>query len=89
MSVKIVTCDLAKPKYYYKDFIHAINTYKNVKITESFWFISTEENCEDVFRNLEIFLDKTDRLLIQDLNENEITGMNLLSTESELQSLFK
>jgi hypothetical protein len=58
-------------------------------MTESFWFINTEENCETVFRNLEIFLDMNDRLLIQDLDEREMTGKNLLSSEEKLHELFK
>lgn len=88
MSVKIVTYDPSKPKHYYKDLIKAINGYKNVRITESLWFINTEENCENVFRNLEIFVDIGDRLLIQDLAEKEISGMNLLATQEDMQDIF-
>lgn len=89
MSVKIVTYDPSKPKFYYKDLIKAIDRYKSVRITESLWFINTDENCESVFRNLEIFVDINDRLLIQDLNEKEISGMNLLASQEEMESVFK
>lgn len=89
MSVKIVTFDPGRPKFYYKDLIKAIERYKSVRITEWLWFINTGETCEDVFRNLEIFVDINDRLLIQDLNEKEISGMNLLATQEEMESVFK
>lgn len=89
MSVKIVTYDPGMPKYYYKDLKKAIDRYKSVRITESLWFINTDETCEDVLRNLEIFVDINDRLLIQDLNEKEISGMNLLATQEEVESVFK
>ena len=89
MSVKIVSFDLKKPWQYYKDLIKAIEAYDCAKMTNSFWYINTQENCEDVFRNLEIYVEIDDRLLVQDLNEREMTGQNLLSTEERLQSLFK
>ncbi len=88
MSVKIVAYDLTKPKYYYKDLINAIGKYKNARITDSLWFINTEENCQDVFRNLEIYVDLSDRLFIHDISEKEVSCVNLLSTREEFQSLF-
>jgi hypothetical protein len=88
MSVKIVAYDLKKQWHDYKDFINAIKTYKNAKMTDSFWFISTEEDCEGIFRNLEIFLEKDDRLLVQDIKGEVIVGNNLLSTKEELEALF-
>lgn len=89
MSVKIVTYELKKPWLYYQDFVRAIKTYEHAKMTEMFWFINTEEDCENIYRNLEIFLNEGDRLLVQDLTGEVIVGNNLLSTTEELQSLFK
>ncbi len=89
MSVKIVSCDLKGPRQYYRSLISAIEAYENVKMTDSFWFLNTEEDCDYIYKNLEIYLEKDDRLLIQDLKGEEIVGSNLLSTEEQLQTLFQ
>jgi hypothetical protein len=89
MSVKIVTYDLRKQWQDYRDFINAIKAYDSVKMTDSFWYVNTEDDCENIYRNLEIYMEKDDRLLIQDLKGEVIVGNNLLSSEEKLQSLFK
>jgi hypothetical protein len=89
MSVKIISCDLKGPRQYYRSFVNAVEAYENVRMTDCFWFLNTEEDCEYIFKNLEIYLDKDDRLLIQDLKGEEIIGSNLLSDEEQLKTLFK
>ncbi len=89
MSIKIVSCDLKGPRHYYRSLINAIEMYENVKMTDSFWFVNTEEDCDYIYKNLEIYLNDGDRLLIQDLKGEELVGSNLLSTEEQLQNLFK
>jgi uncharacterized protein YcgL (UPF0745 family) len=88
MSVKIITYDLRKPGRNYDDLIEAIRLYKNAKLTESFWFINTDDDIKTVYDNLNSYTDKNDRLLILNLEDSQIMGKNLISTEKNIKDLF-
>lgn len=68
MSSKIIEYDLRQPGRDYNVLYEAIKSYgKWARITESTWFIKTDDTCVQVRDNLAAMMDANDRLFVGEL----------------------
>lgn len=68
MSSKIIEYDLRQPGRDYDALYKAIKSYdKWAHITESTWFIKTDDTCVQVRDNLVAVMDANDRLFVGEL----------------------
>ena len=71
MASKIITYDLCSPGRNYDDLYKAIKAYGTwAHITESTWFVKTDDSCVQIRDNLLSHIDSNDRLFI-----GELTGI--------------
>lgn len=69
MSSKIVEYDLRQPGRDYDALYNAIKGYGTwAHVTESTWFIKTDETCVQVRDNLMELIDSNDRLFVGELS---------------------
>ena len=65
MSSKIISYDLCAPGRNYDELYKAIKSYGTwAHITESTWFIKTDETCVQVRNKLMTHMDKNDRIFV-------------------------
>lgn len=68
MSSKIIEYDLQKPGRDYDALYEAIKSYGTwAHVTESTWFIKTEDSCAQVRDKLKQVVDSNDRLFVATL----------------------
>ncbi len=68
MSSKIVEYDLCSPGRNYDDLYATIKSYSAwAHVTESTWFIKTQDSCATVRDNLAKHMDNNDRLFVAEL----------------------
>ncbi|MCY6372588.1 hypothetical protein [Clostridium ganghwense] len=89
---KIVTYDLCGDKKDYQDLIVAIESYPNTKITESCWFLVTNDSPVEIRDNLSQYLDTDDRIFVGSLDVSaawkNIIGNNTF-IKTNIQSMKK
>lgn len=68
MASKIITYDLCSPGRNYDDLYKAIKAYGTwAHITESTWFVKTDDSCTQIRDNLLSHIDSNDRLFVGEL----------------------
>ena len=64
MSALLITYDLNKPGQDYSGFYKVRDSYPYAKLSESSYAISTTETPTEVYKKLEEYIDKSDRVFI-------------------------
>lgn len=86
MSSKLVIYDLCAPGRNYDKLYESIKSYpKWAHITESTWFIKTDESCSSIRNKLMNCLDKNDRLFVAELT-GEAAWNNILCSNEYLKN---
>lgn len=68
MASKVITYDLCSPGRNYDDLYNAIKSYGTwAHITESTWFVKTDDSCAQIRDNLLSHIDSNDRLFVGEL----------------------
>ena len=68
MASKVITYDLCSPGRNYDDLYKAIKSYGTwAHITESTWFVKTDDSCAQIRDNLLSHIDSNDRLFVGEL----------------------
>lgn len=68
MSALLVTYDLNNPGQNYENLLKIIKSYDWIKLSESSYAIASEEEPQDVYKKIQSYIDKTDRIVIVALN---------------------
>ncbi len=65
MASMIITYDLRSPGRNYDDLYKAIKSYGGwARITESSWFVKTNDTCKQVYDKLNAQIDNNDRVFV-------------------------
>ena len=85
MSSKVIEYDLCAPGRDYNELYNAIKQYGTwARLTESTWFVKTDDSCEKIRDDLLKAMDSNDRLFV-----GELTGVaawhNLICSNDFLQ----
>ena len=87
MSKYMVTYDLSKPGQKYEELIKSIKAYKNVKVTESLWFIVANDTAADLRTRFGAFLDSDDRLMVAGLTGGA-AWRNCIASNDDLKTFL-
>ena len=86
-NAKIVSYDLCQPGRDYSKLITRIQQYRNCKLTESCWLISSTLSCEQLRNDFLRLIDANDRIYVAALT-GEAAWHNMLSSNETIKSIL-
>ncbi len=83
-----ISYDLDKPGQNYKDLIDRLTALRATRILLSVWLLETNASAEQVWQDIDRFLDSNDRIFVGE-QYNHVRWRNLLADSAGVISLYK